>query len=91
MEGYGPAEIRRVWTIVSCQRDLGINLAGVEVVLRLRDHLEDVHRRLQPWRMTSARPWNPARIPTLRPTMHDLNPSAANCVSFWSGPTPVPG
>jgi MerR family transcriptional regulator, heat shock protein HspR len=46
VEGFGPAEIRRLWTIVSCQRDLGINLAGVEAILKLRDHLADVHRRL---------------------------------------------
>jgi MerR family transcriptional regulator/heat shock protein HspR len=47
MEGYGPAEIRRVWTIVSCQRDLGINLAGVEAVLRLRDHIDELHGRVR--------------------------------------------
>jgi MerR family transcriptional regulator/heat shock protein HspR len=47
LEGYGPAEIRRVWTIVSCQRDLGMNLAGVEAVLKLRDHMADVHRQLE--------------------------------------------
>ena len=47
LEGYGPAEIRRVWSIVSFQRDLGINLAGVEVILRLSDHLSEVHRRVQ--------------------------------------------
>jgi MerR family transcriptional regulator/heat shock protein HspR len=47
VEGYGPAEIRRVWTIVSCQRDLGINLAGVEAVLRLNDHIAEVHQRLR--------------------------------------------
>jgi MerR family transcriptional regulator/heat shock protein HspR len=46
VEGYGPAEIRRVWTILSCQRDLGINLAGVEAVLRLHDHLVEVHGQL---------------------------------------------
>jgi len=46
VEGYGPAEIRRAWTIVSCQRDLGINLAGVEAILKLRDHMEEVYRRL---------------------------------------------
>src|SRR4051794_13573175 len=45
-EGYGPAEIRRVWTILSCQRDLGINLAGVEAILKLRDHIEVVHHRI---------------------------------------------
>jgi len=46
LEGYAPAEVRRIWSIVSYQRDLGINLAGVEAVLKLRDHLADVHRRL---------------------------------------------
>lgn len=47
VEGYEPAELRRLWTIVSCQRDLGINLAGVEAVLKLRDELTAVHRRLR--------------------------------------------
>lgn len=46
VEGYEPTEIRRLWTIVSCQRDLGINLAGVEAVLKLRDELASVHRHL---------------------------------------------
>jgi MerR family transcriptional regulator/heat shock protein HspR len=45
-EGYEPAQIRRLWTIVSFQRDLGVNLAGVEVILRLFDRLADVHRRV---------------------------------------------
>src|SRR5207249_11353949 len=44
--GYEPAQIRRLWTIVSFQRDLGINLAGVEVILQLFDQLTDVHRRV---------------------------------------------
>jgi MerR family transcriptional regulator/heat shock protein HspR len=39
LEGYDPAEIRRVWTILSFHRDLGINLAGIEVILRFRDQL----------------------------------------------------
>lgn len=46
VEGYAPVDVRRLWSIVSYQRDLGINLAGVEAVLKLRDHLADVHRRL---------------------------------------------
>jgi MerR family transcriptional regulator, heat shock protein HspR len=45
-EGYEPAQIRRLWSIVTYQRDLGINLAGVEVILHLVDHLSDVHHRL---------------------------------------------
>ena len=46
IEGYAPVDVRRLWAIVSYQRDMGINLAGVEAVLKLRDHLGDVHRRL---------------------------------------------
>jgi MerR family transcriptional regulator, heat shock protein HspR len=46
VEGYGPEEVRRLWTIVSYQRDLGVNLAGVEVALKLRDHMAEVHRRV---------------------------------------------
>ena len=45
-EGYGPVEVRRLWTIVTFQRDLGINLAGVEVILRLRDQMDATHGRL---------------------------------------------
>jgi MerR family transcriptional regulator/heat shock protein HspR len=46
VEGYGPAEIRRIWAILSFQRDLGINLAGVEAILKLRDHLAAVHSQV---------------------------------------------
>jgi len=45
--GYEPSEVRRLWTILSLQRDLGINLAGVEAVLKLRAHLDEVHHRLR--------------------------------------------
>ena len=45
-EGYEPAQIRRLWSIVTYQRDLGINLAGVEVILRLVDDLSEVHHRV---------------------------------------------
>ena len=46
VEGYAPDDVRRLWTIVSLQRDMGVNLAGVEAILRLRAHLDDLHRRL---------------------------------------------
>lgn len=46
VEGYSPAEVRRIWTILSFQRDLGINLAGVETILKLRDEMARVHHRL---------------------------------------------
>jgi MerR family transcriptional regulator, heat shock protein HspR len=46
VEGYEPAQISRIWRIVSFHRDLGVNLAGVEVILRLFDHLAEVHHRV---------------------------------------------
>src|SRR5262249_20289592 len=44
--GYEPAQIRGLWTIVSYQRDLGINMAGVEVILQPHDRLFEVHGRV---------------------------------------------
>ena len=46
VEGYEPSELRRLWTVVTCQRDLGINLAGVEAVLKLHDELAEVRRQV---------------------------------------------
>ncbi len=46
VEGYGPAEIRRLWTIITLQRDCGVNLAGVEAILELHAHVEQLHRRV---------------------------------------------
>src|SRR4051812_48679003 len=46
LEGYRPGELRRIWTILSLQRDLGINLAGVEAILKLRSHVDNLHKRL---------------------------------------------
>jgi MerR family transcriptional regulator/heat shock protein HspR len=45
-EGYEPSQVRRLWTIMSFQRDLGINLAGVEVILGLCDRMTELHRHL---------------------------------------------
>ncbi len=44
--GYQASQLRRIWSVVSLHRDLGINLAGVEAVLKLRDELAEIYRRL---------------------------------------------
>lgn len=46
VQGYEPTEVRRIWSIVTYQRDLGINLAGVEVILRLREQMHSLHHEL---------------------------------------------
>ena len=38
--------MRRLWSIVTLSRDLGLNLAGVAAVLQLREQFERVRRDL---------------------------------------------
>lgn len=46
VEGYTPEDVRKLGSIVSLQRDLGINLAGVDAVLRLKARIDVMHRYL---------------------------------------------
>jgi len=44
---YSEEELAQLRQIRRLQRDLGINLAGVEVILHLLEHLDAVHRELE--------------------------------------------
>ena len=44
---YSEEEILRLRRIRRLRRDLGINLAGVEVILHLLEHLEHIQRELE--------------------------------------------
>jgi len=48
---YSDEDLERLEFILSLTRDLGVNLAGVEVVLSLRDRMmrmqEDLHRQIE--------------------------------------------
>ncbi len=41
------AQMRRLWSVVTLHRDLGINLAGVAAVLQLREQFEQMRRDLE--------------------------------------------
>lgn len=43
---YDETAIRRLEAILTLTRDLGVNLAGVEVILRLRDEMERLREQL---------------------------------------------
>lgn len=43
---YGEADIARLRKVVRLTRDLGLNLAGVEVVLRLLDRVDELQREM---------------------------------------------
>lgn len=47
---YSEVELARLRKITRLTRDLGLNLAGVEVVLRLTDELDAVRRQLASYR-----------------------------------------
>ena len=44
---YDHATLRRLETILTLTRDMGVNLAGVEVILRLREQLDELRRRVE--------------------------------------------
>jgi len=62
-EGGGPiftrVEMRRLWSIVTLHRDLGLNLAGVAAVLQLREQFEQVRRDLATLVEIVEREWGP--------------------------------
>ena len=43
---FSRAQMRRLWTIVTLHRDLGVNLPGVAAVLQLREQFEQMRRDL---------------------------------------------
>ena len=44
---YTQEDIERLEVILSLTRDLGVNLAGVEVVLNMRSRMEEMQREMQ--------------------------------------------
>jgi MerR family transcriptional regulator/heat shock protein HspR len=43
---YSRDDIERLGTILGLTRDVGVNLAGVEIILRLRDRVTDLEARV---------------------------------------------
>ena len=44
---YTPEDLERLELILNLTRDLGVNLAGVEVVLNMRQRMEDMQHEMQ--------------------------------------------
>ncbi|MCH9651841.1 MAG: MerR family transcriptional regulator [Deltaproteobacteria bacterium] len=43
---YDEEALRRLEVILTLTRDLGVNLAGVEVILNMREQMEDLHQEV---------------------------------------------
>ena len=44
---YTQEDLDRLEAILSLTRDLGVNLAGIEVILNMRQRMDDMHREMQ--------------------------------------------
>lgn len=44
---YTEADMSRLETILSLTRDLGVNLAGVEIILNMREKMEEMQHQMQ--------------------------------------------
>ncbi|HLY59904.1 MAG TPA: helix-turn-helix transcriptional regulator [Terriglobia bacterium] len=44
---YTQEDLERLEAILSLTRDLGVNLAGIEVILNMRQRMDDMHREMQ--------------------------------------------
>ena len=47
MRLYSQRDIDKIKTILRLTRDLGVNLAGVDIILRLKDRLDDQDREIE--------------------------------------------
>jgi len=43
---YGPEQVRRAWSVVTLHRDLGVNLAGVEIILEMSEQLRGLRQQM---------------------------------------------
>ena len=44
---YSDEDVERLRTIVSLTRDLGVNLAGVEIILRMKEQIEELQAEVE--------------------------------------------
>jgi MerR family transcriptional regulator, heat shock protein HspR len=44
---YSPADVARLRTVQRLMTDLGVNLAGVEVILQMRERMEAIEQELE--------------------------------------------
>lgn len=44
--GFEPEQVRRIWSILSLQHDLDVNLEGVRIILDLSDQIRDLKAAL---------------------------------------------
>jgi len=70
---YTEEDLRRLELILKLTRELGVNLAGVEIILNMREKMEAMQRQFQEFVATLSRELA-ARIPMVEEQQHSLIP-----------------
>jgi len=60
---YSQRDIEKIKTILRLTRELGVNLAGVDVVMRLKDKMEMMEQELSDMRVELSRLRNASGVP----------------------------
>lgn len=87
---FARVEMRRLWSVVTLHRDLGINLPGVAAVLQLREQYEQERRDLATLVEIVERELGPDVWDRLWPRGRP-RPAPNVCVEGFSDPSGLPG
>ncbi len=63
---YSQKDIDRIKTILRLTRELGVNLAGVDIILRLKEQMEEMEREIEQLRSALQKYESGAEIPKSR-------------------------
>src|SRR3989440_12007891 len=80
---YTDADLERLEVILHLTRDLGVNLAGVEIILNMREKMEEMQRQIEQFvstlnRELASRPrrGEPQEANSLIPVLHFVSPKS---------------
>lgn len=62
MRLYSQRDIDKIKTILRLTRDLGVNLAGVDIILRLKERLDELDNTIDELRSAASKGANPVAV-----------------------------
>jgi MerR family transcriptional regulator/heat shock protein HspR len=91
---YTDEDLERLEFILNLARDLGVNIAGIAIVLQMRERMEEMNRQMQGFvdyvrtemlaRMQQQQQPGAGLVPMPRPTMVPQRPGAGKAVPLKS-------
>ncbi|MGD0797585.1 MAG: helix-turn-helix transcriptional regulator [Acidobacteriaceae bacterium] len=89
---YTDEDLERLEFILNLARDLGVNIAGIAIVLQMRERMEEMNRQMQGFvdyvrtemlaRMQQQQPNSPGLVPMPRPAIVSHRGGAAKTIAM---------